>query len=116
MFRTIYNALRTPYYRQYGLDALGLFCTEDPPLVQNSLQIDRSIGTHATMTMAVLRTHQYFYHISIEIRKQNIDTMNAISVDVEISDKLKKAKLENGFYNLRFRNQRIQLRHNKNPV
>ena len=26
--------------------------------------------------------------------------MNAISVDVEISDKLKKAKLENGFYNL----------------
>src|SRR5246127_5252520 len=37
---------------------------------------------------------------SIEIRKQNIDTMNAISVDVEISDKLKKAKLENGFYNL----------------
>ena len=26
--------------------------------------------------------------------------MNAISVDVEISDKLKKAKLENDFYNL----------------
>jgi hypothetical protein len=38
--------------------------------------------------------------LSIEIRKQNIDTMNAISVDVEINDKLKKAKLENGFYNL----------------
>ena len=38
--------------------------------------------------------------LPIEIRKQNIDTMNAISVDVEISDKLKKAKLENGFYNL----------------
>jgi acyl-CoA reductase-like NAD-dependent aldehyde dehydrogenase len=38
--------------------------------------------------------------LSIEIRKQNIDTMNAISVDVEISDKLKKAKLEDGFYNL----------------
>jgi hypothetical protein len=33
-------------------------------------------------------------------RRQNIDTMNAISVDVEISDKLEKAKLENGFYNL----------------
>lgn len=27
-------------------------------------------------------------------------TLNAISVDEEISDKLKKAKLENGFYNL----------------
>src|SRR5260221_12664776 len=26
--------------------------------------------------------------------------MNAISVDVETNDKLKKAKLENGFYNL----------------
>jgi hypothetical protein len=26
--------------------------------------------------------------------------MSAISVDVEISDKLKKAKLETGFYNL----------------
>jgi hypothetical protein len=26
--------------------------------------------------------------------------MNAISVEEEISDKLKKAKLENGFYNL----------------
>ena len=38
--------------------------------------------------------------LPIEIRKQNIDTMNAISVEVEISDKLKKAKLENGFYNL----------------
>src|SRR5580704_6875112 len=38
--------------------------------------------------------------LSIEIRKQNIDTMNAISVDEEISDQLKKAKLENGFYNL----------------
>ena len=38
--------------------------------------------------------------LSIEIGKQNIDTMNAISVDVEISDGLKKAKLENGFYNL----------------
>src|SRR5712675_458071 len=38
--------------------------------------------------------------LPIEIRKQNIDTMNAISVDVEIIEKLKKAKLENGFYNL----------------
>src|SRR4029077_431441 len=38
--------------------------------------------------------------LSIEIRKQNIDTMNTISLDVKISDKLKKAKLENGFYNL----------------
>jgi delta 1-pyrroline-5-carboxylate dehydrogenase len=38
--------------------------------------------------------------LPIEIRKQNIDTMNAISVDVEISDGLEKAKLENGFYNL----------------
>ena len=38
--------------------------------------------------------------LSIEIRKQNIDTMSAISVDVEISDKLKKAKLETDFYNL----------------
>jgi delta 1-pyrroline-5-carboxylate dehydrogenase len=36
----------------------------------------------------------------IEIRKQNVDTVNAISVDGEISDKLKTAKLENGFYNL----------------
>jgi delta 1-pyrroline-5-carboxylate dehydrogenase len=38
--------------------------------------------------------------LSIEIREQNIGTMNAISVDVETNDKLKKAKLENGFYNL----------------
>lgn len=41
-----------------------------------------------------------FTTISIEIRKQNLDTMSAISVNVEISDKLKKAKLETGFYNL----------------
>ncbi len=34
------------------------------------------------------------------MRKQNLDTMNAISVDVETNDKLKKAKLENGFYNI----------------
>ena len=31
----------------------------------------------------------------------NVDnTMNAISVDAETNDKLKKVKLENGFYNI----------------
>jgi hypothetical protein len=29
-----------------------------------------------------------------------MDTIDAISVDVETNEKLKKAKLENGFYNI----------------
>jgi hypothetical protein len=56
------------------------------------------------MAIQGMRRARYLHHnflpLSIEIRKQNIDTMSAISVDVEISDKLKKAKLETGFYNL----------------
>src|SRR5258708_32735212 len=36
----------------------------------------------------------------LETRKQNRDTMNTISLDAETNDKLKKAKLENGFYNI----------------
>jgi acyl-CoA reductase-like NAD-dependent aldehyde dehydrogenase len=36
----------------------------------------------------------------VETRKQNRDTMNTISLDAETNDKLKKAKLENGFYNI----------------
>jgi delta 1-pyrroline-5-carboxylate dehydrogenase len=36
----------------------------------------------------------------LETRKQNRETMNTISLDAETNDKLKKAKLENGFYNI----------------
>src|SRR5258705_3510025 len=36
----------------------------------------------------------------LETRKQNSDTMNTISLDAETNDKLKKARLENGFYNI----------------
>jgi hypothetical protein len=36
----------------------------------------------------------------LETRKQNKGTMNTISLDIETNDKLKKAKLENGFYNV----------------
>jgi acyl-CoA reductase-like NAD-dependent aldehyde dehydrogenase len=36
----------------------------------------------------------------LEIRKQKRDTMNTISVDAKINDRLKKANLENGFYNV----------------
>jgi acyl-CoA reductase-like NAD-dependent aldehyde dehydrogenase len=36
----------------------------------------------------------------LEMRKQNRNTMNTISLDAETNDKLKKAKLENGFYNI----------------
>src|SRR6201982_2754010 len=36
----------------------------------------------------------------LETRKQNRDTMNTISLDAETNDKLKRAKLESGFYNL----------------
>src|ERR1700756_2043435 len=36
----------------------------------------------------------------LETRKQNGNTMNTISLDAETNDKLKRPKLENGFYNL----------------
>jgi delta 1-pyrroline-5-carboxylate dehydrogenase len=36
----------------------------------------------------------------LETRKQHRETMNTISLDAETNDKLKKAKLENGFYNI----------------
>ena len=40
------------------------------------------------------------WHCEVGIRKENVNTMNIISVDVETNDKLKKAKLENVFYNI----------------
>ena len=36
----------------------------------------------------------------LETIKQNKDTMNTISLDTERDDKLEKAKLESGFYNV----------------
>src|SRR5258707_14557312 len=57
------------------------------------------VSAENSITSIIGRNRSSLHYVN-RTRKENVDTMNIISVDVETNDKLKKAKLENGFYNI----------------